>query len=109
MDALLLTARIDADGLTAHAIEVRSVDVYGAPWLVVFGVIGPLRLVPQLAALQRNQSGAIGSRCLIRGELAFRQTLPQRGLAIAALDEVVLAIAYYCADARRRLREMAPA
>ena len=104
-DAVRFSVRLDADGLTAHSVEVRRLEVGGAPWIEIFGVIGSLRPAWQLGLLQRNGSGALGVRCVRDGELAFRQTLPLTGLSPATLDEVVLAIAYHCADERRRFHD----
>jgi hypothetical protein len=94
------------DRAGSQALDVGLVDVAGAAWLKIAGVIGSLRNLSQLEMLANNARATIGVFCTRDGLLALRHTLPLAGLQAGDLDETLREVADLVAWSRQRTREL---
>lgn len=91
--------------LGPQRVEVRRIDLLGAPWIAIASVIGSPRYVSPLELLASNLHSPIGGFCLEDGRLAMRQTLPIGGLRLADVNEAVRAVAHQAAWAGKHLSD----
>ncbi len=90
-------------GDAPEPIDLRPIDVLGAPWLeIVGGLAKQLRHVAPAPILARNFVLPIGITGMLDGVLMVRQLLPLQDLQLAAVDQVLGFLAQAIIEAQTR-------